>query len=81
MKFNDTVRIIQSQVILERGIDFCESDLEAEEVNSLGHRKFKKEFINKVLDEVGYDEVLKIGMCTSDQDFVNAVIIKYEGGD
>lgn len=77
MKINERSKIEYVQVVLEKDVDFNQSDLEIECQSSLGHRRFKQSFISEFPNSVGFDKVVKIGMCSIEQTLVNATLIKY----
>lgn len=77
MQINEKCLIERIHVVLEKGIDFDDGDLEAEYSNAIGYRKFKRKFVDEYPKTIGFDEVTKIGMCSDDHKFVNATLIRY----
>lgn len=77
MKINERARVEYIQVVLEKGVDFEDCDMEDEYQTSLGHRRFKQDFISWLADATNYDEVVEIGLCSKHQTLVNATLIKY----
>lgn len=77
MKINERARVEYIQVVLEKGVDFKDCDLEYETQSSLGHRRFKQDYISWLAGAIDYDKVVEIGLCSKYQTLVNATLIKY----
>lgn len=77
MKVNETEKVEYARVVLEKNVDFNDGDLEKKCQTTMGHRKFTDKFMEKFPETVGYDEIVMIGMCSDEQMFVNATLIRW----